>query len=261
MVHPLHRQWYWEQGDPLGIWKSYDWPSIRRGRQVYTEVFAPCHPLSGFTFNHLQAFMTKEEIKALAANYDIIDDEPDSEGNVVTRKGKPTDKLPSPYPNSKAARFANGGAEPPDLRYILFGREAGPDYVFSLLTGYNWGNGELGVDIPPWVKTRPGQFWNPYMKNGIIAMPPPLSDGMLEYEDGTKATVSQMAKDVVNFLRWTAEPEFDERRVVYWKVMTTWSIMLVLIAHQAQKHSAWKTFTRIRFRFWDKAAWGGPDLR
>lgn len=46
-------------------------------------------------------------------------------------------------------------------------------------------------------------------------MPPPLSDGMVDYEDGTPATVSQMAKDVVNFLRWTAESEYDDRRVIF----------------------------------------------
>ncbi len=29
---------------------------------------------------------------------------------------------------------------------------------------------------------------------------------------GTPATTSQMAKDVVTFLSWTAEPELDERK-------------------------------------------------
>ena len=97
--HAVNRPWYWNEGDPLGVWKSFDWPAVRRGRQVYTEVFAPCHPLSGFTFNHLQAFMTKEEIKALAANYDILDETPADDGSPVTRPGKATDRLPSPYPN------------------------------------------------------------------------------------------------------------------------------------------------------------------
>jgi ubiquinol-cytochrome c reductase cytochrome c1 subunit len=227
---------------------------------VYTEVFAPCHPLSKFTFNHLQSFMTKEEIKKLASNYDILDENPADDGTPVIRKGKPTDYLPSPYPNQKAARFANGGAEPPDLRTIVFGREEGPDYVFALLTGYHW-NGDI-FPVPSWVPERKaGQFFNPYFKGGVLAMPPPLSDGMLDYEDGTPATTSQMAKDVVNFLRWAAEPEYDERRLWFWKCATTCSIMLVMLAHQAQKNTAWKTFSRVRFRYWNKAAWGGPDLR
>mgnify|MGYP001428401638 CR=1 FL=1 len=41
-------------------------------------------------------------------------------------------------------------------------------------------------------------------------MPPPISDGAVEYEDGTPATVTQMAKDVCVFLTWAAEPEADE---------------------------------------------------
>ena len=55
--------------------------------------------------------------------------------------------------------------------------------------------------------------------------------GLVEYEDGTPATASQMAKDVVHFLNWTASPEHvtsfdclkltlskDER-----KLMVSWS--------------------------------------
>eukprot|EP00759_Apiculatamorpha_spiralis_P044585 PhF_6_TR41557/c0_g1_i1/m.62954/K00413/CYC1, CYT1, petC; ubiquinol-cytochrome c reductase cytochrome c1 subunit len=263
-AHPVPRPWYWMEGDnilPVGVWKGYDWPSVRRGRQVYTEVFAPCHPLCGYTFDHFQAFMTKEEIKALAANYEIVDENPDADGSEIKRKGKTTDKLPSPYPNSQAARFANGGAEPPDLRTIVFGREEGPDYVFALLTGYHWGNSEF-FPYPPFLPPlKPGQFFNPYFKGGVLAMPPPLSDGMLEYEDGTPATVCQMSKDVVNFLRWCAEPEYEERRVNYWKFTSTVVLMGLLFNHQAFKWTAAHTFRRTRFRYWNKAAWGGFDAR
>lgn len=39
-----------------------------------------------------------------------------------------------------------------------------------------------------------------------------LFDGVVEYEDGTPATTSQMAKDVTEFLNWAAEPEMDDRK-------------------------------------------------
>lgn len=201
--------------------------------------------------------MTKEEIKKLASTYEIQETDPDKEGNYPTRPGKPSDWIPAPYPNQRAAQFANNGAEPPDLRTILFAREEGPDYVFALLTGYNWGQdgpwGDKLLPIPPWVgQLKAGQFWNPYMKGGVIAMPPPLSDGMLEYEDGTPATVSQMSKDVVNFLRWTAEPEYDERRLLYWKCVSTSGIITFLAMHMAQKQYSWKIYQRVSFRYWNK---------
>lgn len=58
----------------------------------------------------------------------------------------------------------------------------------------------------------PGLHYNPYFPGGAIAMARQLTDGQVEYEDGTPATVSQMAKDVAMFLAWTSEPEHDERK-------------------------------------------------
>ena len=252
-AHPVKREWYWEKDDPLGVWRGLDWPAVRRGRQVYTEVFAPCHPLMKLTFNHFQAFMTKEEIKALAATYEVVESNPDKEGLYVPRPGKSTDYLPSPDPNQQAAAFANNGAAPPDLRTILFGVEGGADYVFALMTGYKWGGEDGLMPTPPFVPAlKPGQFFNPYFKGGVCSMPPPLSDGMLDYEDGTPATVSQMAKDVVSFLRWTIESEYDERRTMYWKAVSTLGLATVIMAHFAQKQYSWRIYSRITYRYWKK---------
>lgn len=250
-AHPVDRDWYWEQGFLAVAWKGYDWPSIRRGRQVYTEVFAPCHSLNIMTFLHFQQFMTKEEIKKLASNYEIVDSNPDDEGLPVTRAGKPTDDLPKPYPNQQAAKFANGGALPPDLSTVAFGKEGGINYVFSLLTGYHWG-GDI-FPIPPFApQLKPGQFWNPYMVGGVIGMPPPLSDGILDYEDGTPATVSQMAKDVCCFLRWSAEPDYDDRRVVFWKTQATLLTIGALMFNWQQRQGQGFSHRRILFRYWKK---------
>jgi len=251
-AHPVSRDWYWEHNDRLGVWKSLDWPSVRRGRQVYTEVFAPCHPLGKLTFNHFQAFMTREEIKKLASQYEIIESEPDADGSLLPRPGKSADTVPAPYPNQRSAQFANNGAEPPDLQTAHFGKEGGVDYIFALITGYNWGNGEL-LPVPVFAPAmKPGQFWNPYFKGGVISMPPPLSDGMLDYEDGTPATMSQMAKDVCNFLRWTTETEFDDRRIYYWKWSSTLFLMNVLMFHYCQKNYSFKIFQRNTYRYWKK---------
>lgn len=60
---------------------------------------------------------TEEEAKALAAEVEVVDGRND-EGEMFTRPGKLSDHFPQPYPNEQAARFANGGAYPPDLTLI-----------------------------------------------------------------------------------------------------------------------------------------------
>jgi ubiquinol-cytochrome c reductase cytochrome c1 subunit len=245
-AHPAHRHWPWDDGAR----KGFDWKAIRRGRQVYTEVFAPCHSLKPLNFNHFQAFMTKEEIRKLAESYDLVDPDPDpKDGTPVVRPGKPTDNLPEPYPNLIAAASANNGAAPPNLLLAPYSLEGGADYIFALLTGYKWGE---YMAIPPWIKLKPGQFWNPYFKGGVLAMPPPLSDGLLEFEDGTPATVSQMAKDVVCFLRWTSEPSYDERRFFFWRAMGTLAVFHLGIIHYKERQNSWRLFRRETYRYWKK---------
>ena len=55
-----------------------------------------------------------------------------------------------------------------------------------------------------------------------------LYDGLVEYEDGTPATTSQMAKDVVEFLNWAAEPEMDARKKMGVATIIVTSVLLGL---------------------------------
>jgi cytochrome c1 len=57
-------------------------------------------------------------------------------------------------------------------------------------------------------------------------MPPPLTDGRVEYTDGAPATVEQYAKDVSAFLMWTAEPHLEARKRVGMQVF----IFLIVLA-------------------------------
>ena len=95
------------------------------------------------------------------------------------------------------------GAYPVDLSLIIKARHDGPNYVFSLLSGYQ----EAPVDI----KLMPGLYYNPYFEGGQIAMPPRLTQGQVTFSDDSPATVEQMAKDVVVFLQWASEPEMEHR--------------------------------------------------
>ena len=84
-------------------------------------------------------------------------------------------------------------------------RHDGANYIFALLTGYR--------DAPFGVEIGDGQYYNPYFPGGKIGMDKQLTDGKIDYQDGTPATASQMAKDVAEFLVWTAEPDHNDRRV------------------------------------------------
>ncbi|CEM19644.1 unnamed protein product [Vitrella brassicaformis CCMP3155] len=185
---------------------GHDIPSVRRGFEVYQKVCANCHSMVELSFRHLiNEVYPEKRVKQIAAQYDVFDG-PNQEGEIFVRPGIWTDSFPRPYPNDDAARYANGGALPPDLSGIVAGMHGNADYIFSLLTGYR--------DPPEGMPMNPGQYYNTYTEGGIIAMPPPLSDGIIEYEDGTPATVSQMAKDVAQFLTWATEPATDERKLI-----------------------------------------------
>lgn len=187
-------------------------PSLRRGFQVYQEVCQSCHSLSRVPYRALVGtVLTVDEAKALAEENEFPG-EPDEQGEIQMRPGKLADYMPVPYKNEEAARFANNGALPPDLSLIVKARHGGCDYIFSLLTGYP-------EEAPAGVQVAPGMNFNPYFPGTGIAMARVLYDGIVEYEDETPASTSQMAKDVVEFLNWAAEPEMDDRKRMGMKVL------------------------------------------
>jgi ubiquinol-cytochrome c reductase cytochrome c1 subunit len=62
------------------------------------------------------------------------------------------------------------------------------------------------------VTLSPGQNYNPYFPGGLIAMAPPLAADLVTFDDGTKSTVDQQARDVVAFMTWASEPKQTERK-------------------------------------------------
>lgn len=182
--------------------------------------------------------LTVDEAKALAEENEY-DTEPNDEGEIEKRPGKLSDYLPSPYKNDEAARASNNGALPPDLSLMVKARHGGCDYIFSLLTGYP-------EEPPAGAVVQSGLNFNPYFPGTGIAMARVLYDGLVEYEDGTPATTSQMAKDVVEFLNWSAEPEMDERKKMGWKVLAVGSVLFALSVWVKRYAEAWQSQIRKR---------------
>ncbi|XP_014021333.1 cytochrome c1, heme protein, mitochondrial [Salmo salar] len=221
-LHPPNYPWTHN-----GMLSALDHGSIRRGYQVYKQVCSACHSMEYLAFRNLVGVShTEAEVKVLAEEIEVVDG-PDESGEMFTRPGKLSDYFPKPYPNPEAARAANGGALPPDLSYIVNARHGGEDYVFSLLTGY--------CEPPAGVEVREGLYYNPYFPGQAIGMAPPIYNEVLEFEDGTPATMSQVAKDVCTFLRWAAEPEHDQRKRMGLKLLMG-SAILVPLVYYMKRH-------------------------
>ncbi len=189
---------------------TFDRGAMQRGFQVYRQVCSACHSIKLISFRHLKALgLTDAEIKVLASQYQIKDG-PNDSGEMFERPGRPSDYFPSPYANDKQARAANNGASPVDQSLIVKARQHGADYVFALLTGFKEN---------PNFQLSPGQYYNEFFPGHAISMAPPLSEGLVTYNDGTKATVEQMARDVTTFLAWASEPEMEQRKRLGLKVL------------------------------------------
>ena len=220
-----------EQAEPIkidwsfkGLTGKFDRSSLQRGFQVYKEVCASCHSMQYLSYRNLGEpggpEFSEAEVKAIAASFEVSDG-PDAQGDMFTRPGRPSDKFVSPYPNVKAAAAANGGAYPPDMSVLVKARKGGANYIYSVLVGYE--------DPPAGVTLDDGVYYNKYMIGNKIKMPNNLSDGLVEYADGTSATVDQMAKDVTTFLAWAAEPELEERHKTGIKVMIYLILLSILV--------------------------------
>ena len=218
-----------------GVFGTFDRASLQRGYQVYQEVCSGCHSVQHLSYRNLSEEggpeFSSEEAKAIASQFEVIDG-PNEDGDMFTRPGRLSDKFVSPFPNVKAAAAANGGAYPPDMSVLAKARKGGADYIYSLLLGYE--------EVPAGYELDDGVYYNKYISGNKIMMAEPLSDGTVEYIDGTEASKAQMAKDVTTFLVWAAEPHLEARHKMGFKVFFYLIVLLTLV--YLSKQRVWSRF-------------------
>jgi ubiquinol-cytochrome c reductase cytochrome c1 subunit len=208
----------WSFNGPLG---KFDRAQLQRGFQVYKEVCAACHGMKHVAFHALGdeggPEFSEAQVKALAASVQVPA-EPNAQGLTYSdagerlkRPGIVSDYMLSPFENEQAARTANAGALPPDLSLMAKAREGGPNYIYSIMTGYE--NPPAGFQLVE------GKHYNAYFPGHNLSMPKPLNENGVTYSDGTKASVDQQAKDVAAFLMWAAEPKLEARKHIGTGVM------------------------------------------
>ncbi|MBC7479137.1 MAG: cytochrome c1 [Pseudorhodobacter sp.] len=227
-----------------GPFGTFDTHQLQRGLQLFTEVCSACHGLKFLRIGALADVggpqLPEDQVKAYAKAITVSDAETGED-----RPATPADHFP-----------ANTGAGAPDLSVMakarkgfsgpyglttnqLFKGMGGPEHIYSVLTGYkdNPTCAPDGID---------GFYYNTGFANGAvpdtckvngvstiegswIAMPPPLTAGVVTYADGTETSIENEAKDVAAFLMWAAEPKMMARKESGFKAVLLLGLLSVML--------------------------------
>jgi ubiquinol-cytochrome c reductase cytochrome c1 subunit len=208
-----------------GPFGTFDRNQLQRGLQVYTEACSACHGLQHVAIRALSEAggpqLPEDQVRAYAQQFDIFD--PALED---TRPRTPNDHFPaSGMPNAPDLSLmakARAGFSGPYGTGInqLFRGIGGPEHIYSILTGYTGEEKEEAGSL---------FYENKAFSTGWIAMPPPLSDGQVEFADGHDNSLSSMAMDVSAFLMWTAEPKMMARKQSGFVAVAFLSVLAVLL--------------------------------
>jgi len=192
-----------------GPFGKYDQMQLQRGLQIYTEVCAGCHGMKQVPLRTLSdpngPGLPEDQMRAYAAQLSVVDAETGED-----RPRVPTDHFPEIVgegmgPDLSLMAKARAGFHGPYGTGIsqLVNGIGGPEYIYSILTGYT------GEEMEQAGTTLYG---NKAFAGGWIGMAPPLSDDAVTFEDGSPTDLDSLAKDVAAFLMWTAEPKMMERK-------------------------------------------------
>ena len=190
-----------------GPFGRFDQAQLQRGLQVYNEVCAACHGLKFVAYRNLSdaggPALSDEQMRLFAALHDIEDPETGE-----SRPAGPPDHFPvsaiANAPDLSLMAKARAGFHGPaglGINQLINGM-GGPEYIATFVHAFTGEEEEVGGVT----------LYENSAKGGYVAMPPVLQDDLVTYQDGTPATVDQMAQDVAAFLMWTAEPKMMARK-------------------------------------------------
>lgn len=208
-----------------GPFGKFDKEQLRRGLKVYTEVCSACHGLQYVAFRTLGdkggPQYSEDEVREYATQFEVYDAALDD-----TREAKPSDKFPMSNlenaPDLSLMAKARVGFRGPyglGINQFLKGM-GGPEYIASLLTSYS------GEEVEQAGSTF---YENATFPGGLIAMNPPLEDGLVDYDDGFANDQRQLAQDVTAFLMWTAEPKMMARKQTGFLAIVFLTVLTVLL--------------------------------
>lgn len=214
-----------------GPFGTYDQLQLQRGLQVFTEVCSACHGAKFVPIRSLAddggPHLPADQVRAYAAGLEEID-LPDG----TTRPREWTDNFPARSGEGMGpdlslmakARAGFHGPEGTGINQLLRGI-GGPEYIHAILTGYT---GET--------KEEAGTtfYENHAFPGGWIAMPPPLTEDQITFEDGSPASIDAMSMDVSAYLMWSAEPKMMDRKKAGF-VAVTFLILLSALLYLTNK--------------------------
>lgn len=209
-----------------GPFGKFDPNQLQRGLQIYTEVCAACH---GLKFVPLRTLgdeggpaLPEEQVRAYAEqNFEVFDAELDDYRPAIPSDHFPASVLDNAPDLSLMAKKRAGFHGPYGLGLNQFFKGmGGPEYITAILTGYTGEEkDQAGVTF----------YENTAFPGGWIAMAPPLSDEMVEFQDGHKNDLQNLSEDVSAFLMWTAEPKMMARKQAGFAGVLFLTILSVLL--------------------------------
>jgi ubiquinol-cytochrome c reductase cytochrome c1 subunit len=208
-----------------GPFGRFDRLQLQRGLQVYTEVCSACHGMQHVPIRSLSEpggpALPEDQVRAYAAQFDIFDPALDD-----TRPRTPNDHFPmssmETAPDLSLMAKARAGFSGPYGLGLnqLFRGIGGPEYMYSLLVGYTGEDKEEAGSV---------FYGNTAFPGGWIAMPQPLSDGQVEFADGSPNDLHSLSEDVSAFLMWAAEPKMMARKQAGFTAVVFLTVLAVLL--------------------------------